>query len=58
MLGCGMIHPKVFESAGYEPGKYTGFAFGMGINRLAMMKYGIDDIRLFMAGDSRFNKQF
>lgn len=58
MLGCGMIHPKVFESAGYPPNKYTGFAFGMGISRLAMMKYGIKDNRLFMAGDLRFNEQF
>ncbi len=58
MLGCGMIHPKVFESAGYPAGKYTGFAFGMGISRLAMMKYGIKDNRLFMAGDLRFNEQF
>lgn len=58
MLGCGMIHPKVFESAGYTAGKYTGFAFGMGISRLAMMKYGIKDNRLFMAGDLRFNEQF
>lgn len=58
MLGCGMIHPKVFESAGYPAGKYTGFAFGVGISRLAMMKYGIKDNRLFMAGDLRFNEQF
>lgn len=58
MLGCGMIHPKVFESAGYEPGKYTGFAFGIGITRLAMMKYGITDIRLLMSGDLRFIEQF
>lgn len=58
MLGCGMIHPKVFESAGYEPGKYTGFAFGMGINRLAMLKYGIGDIRHFMSGDKRVLDQF
>lgn len=58
MLGCGMIHPKVFESAGYSAGEYTGFAFGMGITRLAMMKYGITDIRLFMNGDLRFIDQF
>lgn len=58
MLGCGMIHPKVFESAGYDPGKYTGFAFGMGINRLAMLKYGIKDIRHFMSGDKRVLGQF
>ena len=58
MLGCGMIHPKVFEAAGYEPGKYTGFAFGMGINRLAMMKYGIKDVRYVMGGDFRVLDQF
>lgn len=58
MLGCGMIHPKVFESAGYPAGAYTGFAFGMGINRLAMMKYGIDDVRWFMSSDLRFIDQF
>ena len=58
MLGCGMIHPKVLAEAGYEPGKYTGFAFGIGLNRLAMMKYGIKNIRLFMQNDLRFLEQF
>ncbi|MFH0819135.1 MAG: phenylalanine--tRNA ligase subunit alpha [Patescibacteria group bacterium] len=58
LIPCGMIHPKVFESAGYPKGKYSGFAFGMGWSRLAMMKYGIDDIRLFMSGDLKFLKQF
>ena len=58
LIPCGMIHPKVFESAGYPKGKYTGFAFGMGLNRLVMMKYGINDIRLFMSGDLRFINQF
>ncbi|MFA6475485.1 MAG: phenylalanine--tRNA ligase subunit alpha [Patescibacteria group bacterium] len=58
MLGCGMIHPKVFAAAGYKPGQYTGFAFGMGIDRLAMMKYGIKDIRYFMNNDLRFLSQF
>lgn len=58
MLGCGMIHPKVFESAGYEEGKYTGFAFGIGLNRMAQMKYSIPDARLFMGGDLRFIQQF
>lgn len=58
MLGAGMIHPNVFTAAGYPEGKYTGFAFGMGIMRLAMMKYAIPDIRLFMENDVRFLNQF
>jgi phenylalanyl-tRNA synthetase alpha chain len=58
LIPCGMIHPKVFEFAGYPKGRYTGFAFGMGLTRLVMMKYGIDDIRLFMSGDLRFLEQF
>lgn len=58
MLGCGMIHPKVFASAGYKEGQYTGFAFGIGLNRLAMLKYGIRDIRYFMNNDMRFLAQF
>lgn len=58
MAGAGMIHPNVLKAAGYPKGKYTGFAFGFGLNRLAMLKYGIDDIRLFMSGDLRFLKQF
>ncbi len=58
ILGCGMIHPKVFEAVGYPKGKYTGFAFGMGIERMAMLKYGINDIRRFYENDVRFLKQF
>lgn len=58
LIPCGMIHPGVFKSAGYPEGKYTGFAFGMGFNRLVMLKYGITDIRHFMAGDLRFINQF
>ncbi len=58
ILGSGMIHPEVFRSVGYEPGAYTGFAFGAGIERIAMLKYGIDDIRLFYENDLRFLKQF
>jgi phenylalanyl-tRNA synthetase alpha chain len=58
MLGAGMIHPKVFEFARYNPKKVTGFAFGMGIDRVAMMKFGIDDIRLLYSGDLRFSHQF
>ncbi len=58
ILGCGMVNPKVFESAGYPSGKYTGMAFGMGVERMAMLKYGIKDIRLFYENDVRFLKQF
>jgi phenylalanyl-tRNA synthetase alpha chain len=58
ILGSGMIHPNVFRHVGYDPKKYTGFAFGMGIERIAMLKYGINDIRLFFENDLRFLKQF
>jgi phenylalanyl-tRNA synthetase alpha chain len=58
ILGAGMIHPKVFEAVGYDRRKYVGFAFGMGVERIAMLKYGIDDIRLFFENDLRFIKQF
>ncbi len=58
VLGAGMINPRVFEMVGYEPGLYTGFAFGMGIERITMLKYGIDDIRLFFENDKRFLEQF
>ncbi|MEW6442714.1 MAG: phenylalanine--tRNA ligase subunit alpha [bacterium] len=58
ILGSGMIHPEVFRMVGYEPGAYTGFAFGLGIERVAMLKYGIDDIRLFFENDTRFLEQF
>jgi phenylalanyl-tRNA synthetase alpha chain len=58
MGGSGMIHPNVFKAAGYEAGKYTGFAFGMGINRLAMLKYDVDDGRRFMENDLKFLEQF
>jgi len=58
ILGAGMIHPNVFKHVGYDPKKYTGFAFGMGIERIAMLKYGINDIRLFFENDLRFLKQF
>ncbi|HDD43520.1 MAG TPA: phenylalanine--tRNA ligase subunit alpha, partial [Candidatus Desulfofervidus auxilii] len=58
ILGCGMVHPKVFLNVGYDPEVYTGFAFGMGVERIAMLKYGIDDIRLFFENDLRFLKQF
>lgn len=58
ILGSGMVHPAVFEMVGYDTDKYTGFAFGMGIERLAMLKYGIDDIRKFFENDIRFLRQF
>ncbi|TCS83519.1 phenylalanine--tRNA ligase subunit alpha [Tepidibacillus fermentans] len=58
ILGAGMVHPKVLENAGYDPNKYTGFAFGMGVERIAMLKYGIDDIRQFYTNDLRLLNQF
>ena len=58
ILGCGMVNPKVFQEVGYPKGKYKGFAFGMGVERMAMLKYGINDIRLFYENDVRFLKQF
>ncbi|WP_100331791.1 phenylalanine--tRNA ligase subunit alpha [Bacillus xiapuensis] len=58
ILGAGMVHPNVLEMAGYDSKKYTGFAFGIGAERIAMLKYGIDDIRLFYTNDLRFLKQF
>ena len=58
ILGCGMVHPNVLSNCNIDPNKYTGFAFGMGIERPAMMKYGINDIRLFSENDVRFLKQF
>ncbi len=56
--GAGMVHPNVFRAAGVDPEKYTGYAFGMGIDRIAMIKYGIDDIRIFFENDVRFLNQF
>ena len=58
ILGCGMVNPKVFEAVKYDTEKYTGFAFGMGIERIAMLRYGINDIRLLFNSDTRFLKQF
>ena len=58
VLGCGMIHPNVLKSCGINPKKYRGFAFGMGVERMAMLKYGISDIRLFYENDVRFLEQF
>ena len=58
ILGCGMVHPVVLEYGGYDPNEYSGFAFGMGPERIAMLKYGIDDIRYFWSSDLRFLEQF
>jgi phenylalanyl-tRNA synthetase alpha chain len=58
ILGSGMVHPRVLEMSGYDPNIYSGFAFGMGVERIAMLKYGIDDIRHFYTNDVRFLKQF
>ncbi|MCS7181345.1 MAG: phenylalanine--tRNA ligase subunit alpha [bacterium] len=58
ILGCGIVHPNVFKNVGYESSEFTGFAFGMGVERLAMLKYGIDDIRHFFYNDIRFLNQF
>ncbi|RRQ20110.1 phenylalanine--tRNA ligase subunit alpha [Thiohalobacter thiocyanaticus] len=58
VLGCGMVHPKVFEHVGIDNEQYTGFAFGMGVERLAMLRYGVNDLRLFFENDLRFLRQF
>jgi phenylalanyl-tRNA synthetase alpha chain len=58
IAGCGMVHPQVFETVGYDPKVWTGWAFGFGIERIAMLRYGINDIRLFYENDVRFLKQF
>ncbi len=58
ILGCGMVHPRVFEMCGIDPKEYTGFAFGMGLERISLLKYEIDDMRLLYENDVRFLKQF
>jgi phenylalanyl-tRNA synthetase alpha chain len=58
LLGCGMVHPRVLENVGYDSERYTGFAFGMGIERVALLRYGVPDIRLFYEGEVRFLEQF
>jgi phenylalanyl-tRNA synthetase alpha chain len=58
ILGSGMVHPQVLRNVGYDPEEVTGWAFGMGIERIAMLKYGIDDLRLFFENDLRFLRQF
>jgi len=58
LIGCGLVHPNVLRMSGIDPEEWNGFAFGLGLTRLAMMRYGIDDIRLFQSGDLRFLRQF
>lgn len=58
VLGCGMVHPNVLRSVGIDPEKYSGFAFGMGVERLTMLRYGVNDLRAFFDNDLRFLKQF
>jgi len=58
ILGCGMVHPNVLEAAGVDPEEYTGYAFGMGIERLTVLRYGVNDLRTFFENDLRFLKQF
>jgi phenylalanyl-tRNA synthetase alpha chain len=58
IMGCGMVHPVVLQNGGYDPGQYSGFAFGMGPERIAMLKHGIEDIRYFWGNDLRFLEQF
>ena len=58
ILGCGMVHPNEFKAVGIDPEKYTGYAFGMGVERMAMLRYGVDDLRLFFNNDLRFLAQF
>ncbi|AIF98659.1 phenylalanine--tRNA ligase subunit alpha [Alteromonas australica] len=58
VLGCGMVHPNVLKSVGIDPEQYTGFAFGMGVERLTMLRYGVNDLRAFFENDLRFLKQF
>ena len=58
ILGCGMVHPNVLAAAGVDPEKYTGYAFGMGVERLAMLRYGVTDLRTFFENDIRFLRQF
>ncbi len=58
IMGAGMVHPVVLRNGGYDPARQSGFAFGMGTQRIAMLRYAIDDIRLFWANDLRFLEQF
>jgi phenylalanyl-tRNA synthetase alpha chain len=58
VLGCGMVHPRVFEAVGIDPERYSGFAFGLGVERFAMLRYGVDDLRQFFTNDLRFLEAF
>jgi phenylalanyl-tRNA synthetase alpha chain len=58
VLGCGMVHPNVLRACGIDPEKYTGFAFGLGVERFAMLRYGVNDLRSFFENDGRFLRQF
>jgi phenylalanyl-tRNA synthetase alpha chain len=58
IMGAGMVNPAVFQAVGYDPAQVSGYAFGMGVERIAMLKHGIDDIRLFYENDLRFLRQF
>ena len=58
VLGCGMVHPNVLAGVGVDPERYTGYAFGMGVERLAMLRYGVNDLRQFFDNDLRFLRQF
>ena len=58
MLGCGMVHPQVYRNVDIDPERYTGFAFGLGVERLTMLRYGVDDLRLFFENDLSFLRQF
>ncbi|MDP6151706.1 MAG: phenylalanine--tRNA ligase subunit alpha, partial [Gammaproteobacteria bacterium] len=58
ILGCGMVHPNVLRNVDIDPEEFTGYAFGMGVERLAMLRYGVDDLRLFFDNDLRFLQQF
>ena len=58
MLGCGMVHPNVFKAVKYDSEKYTGYAFGLGVERFVMLKYGIDDMRVLYENDLRVLRQF
>jgi phenylalanyl-tRNA synthetase alpha chain len=58
IMGCGMVDPEVLRASGIDPDKYSGFAFGMGIERITMLRYQIDDLRMFFENDLRFLRQF